>query len=131
MTTTTTTGRSPGLVLSLVVHFLAEAAAIWVATLVVSGIHVYGGVGTYLWIALLFGVINAVLGSILRLFTLPLVVLTLGLFSLIISTALLALTAALSSKLDIDGFWSAFFAAAVVAVVSALIEWLLRRIASV
>jgi putative membrane protein len=124
----TTTGRSPGLVLSLVVHFLAEAAAIWVATLVVSGIHVYGGVFTYLWIAVLFGVLNAILGSILRLFTLPLVVLTLGLFSLVISTAMLAVTAALSSKLDIDGFWSAFFAALVVAVVSALVEWVLRRL---
>lgn len=129
-TSTTTTGRSPGLVISLVVHFLAEAVAIWVATLLVSGIHVYGGVGTYLWIAVLFGVINAILGSILRLFTLPLVVLTLGLFSLIISTAMLALTASLSSKLDIDGFWSAFFAALVVAVVSAIVEWTLRRVLS-
>jgi putative membrane protein len=126
----TTTGRSPGLVLSLVVHFLAEAVAIWVATLLVSGIHVYGGVGTYLWIAVLFGVINAILGSILRLFTLPLVVLTLGLFSLIISTAMLGLTAALSAKLDIDGFWPAFGAALIVAVVSALVEMFTRRAVS-
>jgi putative membrane protein len=99
----TSTGRSPGLAISLVVHFVAEAVAIWVATLLVSGIHVYGGVVTYLWIAVLFGVINAILGSILRLFTLPLVVLTLGLFSLVISTVMLALTASLSAKLDIDG----------------------------
>src|SRR3954469_9684246 len=123
----TTTGRSPGLALSLVVHFIAEAVAIWVATLLVSGVHVYGGVVTYLWIAILFGVANAVLGSILRLFTLPLVVLTLGLFSLIISTAILGLTAALSSKLDIDSFGAAFLAAAIVAVVSAVIEWITRR----
>jgi putative membrane protein len=126
----TTTGRSPGLAVSLVVHFVAEAVAIWVATLLVSGIHVFGGVITYLWIAVLFGVINAILGSILRLFTLPLVVLTLGLFSLIISTAMLALTASLSDKLDIDGFWSAFFAALIVAAVSAIIEWVLRRVLS-
>jgi putative membrane protein len=126
----TTTGRPPGLALSLVVHFVAEAVAIWVATLLVSGVHVFGGVVTYLWIAVLFGVINAILGSILRLFTLPLVVLTLGLFSLVISTVMLALTAALSSKLDIDGFWSAFLAALVVAVVSAIVEWILRRVLS-
>ena len=126
-TSTTTTGRSPGVVLSLVVHFLAEAVAIWVATLLVSGIHVYGGAVTYLWIAVLFGVINAILGSILRLFTLPLVVLTLGLFSLIISTAMLALTASLSSKLDIDGFWSAVGAAAIIAVVSAIVDAITRR----
>jgi putative membrane protein len=124
---TTTTGRRPGLFVSALVHFVAEAIAIWVATLLISGIHVYGGALTYLWIGVLFGVVNAVLGSILRLFTLPLVVLTLGLFSLIISTAMLALTAALSSKLDIDGFWSAFGAALIVAVVSAVIEMFTRR----
>jgi len=126
-TSTTTAGRRPGLAVSLIVHLVAEALAIWVATLLISGIHVYGGVITYLWIALLFGVVNAVLGSILRLFTLPLVVLTLGLFSLVISTAMLALTASLSSKLDIDGFWSAFGAALVVAVVSAVVEMFTRR----
>ncbi|HYJ75001.1 MAG TPA: phage holin family protein [Kineosporiaceae bacterium] len=123
----TTTERRPGLLVSALVHFVAEAIAIWVATLLISGIHVYGGALTYLWIGVLFGVVNAVLGSILRLFTLPLVVLTLGLFSLIISTAMLALTAALSSKLDIDGFWSALGAALIVAVVSALIEMFTRR----
>ena len=123
----TTTERRPGLLVSALVHFVAEAIAIWVATLLISGIHVYGGALTYLWIGVLFGVVNAVLGSILRLFTLPLVVLTLGLFSLIISTAMLALTAALSDKLDIDGFWSALGAALIVAVVSALIEMFTRR----
>lgn len=125
--TTTTTGRRPGFLVSTIVHFVAEALAIWVATLLISGIHVYGGVVTYLWIAVLFGVVNAVLGTILRLFTLPLVILTLGLFSLVISTAMLALTASLSSKLDIDGFWSALGAAAIVAVVSAVVESILRR----
>lgn len=126
----TDTGRKPGFALAFIVHVIAEAAALWVATKIVSGIHVYGGVFTYLWIGLLFGVINGILGSILRLFTLPLVVLTLGLFSLLISTGMLALTAALSSKLDIDGFWSAFWAAAIIAVVSAIVEWILRRAAS-
>ena len=109
---------------------MAEALAIWVAALLISGFHVYGGVVTYLWIAVLFGVINAIIGGILRLFTLPLVVLTLGLFSLVISTAMLALTASLSSKLDIDSFWSAFGAALIVAVVSAIVEMFTRRAVS-
>jgi putative membrane protein len=126
-TSQTSARAGPRLGLRLLVHFVAEAAAIWVATLVVGGIHVYGGAITYLWIALLFGVVNAVVGGILRLFTLPLVVLTLGLFSLVISTVMLALTAALSSKLDIDGFGSAFLGALIVAVVSALIEAITRR----
>lgn len=109
------------------IHFAAEAVAIWVATALVSGIHVYGGVWTYLWIALLFGVVNAILGTILRLLTLPLIILTLGLMSFVITVAMLSLTAALSSKLDIDGFWSAVGAALIVAVVSAVIEGISRR----
>ena len=120
-------GRGPGLLVSLVIHFLAEAVAIWIATLIVPGIHVYGGVGTYLWIAVLFGLVNALVGTILRLLTLPLILLTLGLMSFAITVAMLALTAALSSKLDIDGFWSAIWAALIVAVVSAIIEGISRR----
>ena len=64
-------GQGPGLLASSVIHFVAEAIAIWVATLLVPGIHVYGGVVTYLWIAVLFGVVNAVIGTILRILTLP------------------------------------------------------------
>jgi putative membrane protein len=127
---TDTGGRRPGLGASLLIHFVAEALAIWVAAALISGFHVYGGVITYLWIAVLFGVVNALLGGLLRLFTLPLVVLTLGLFSLVISTAMLALTAALSSKLDIDSFWAAFGAALIVAVVSAIVEAFTRRAVS-
>jgi putative membrane protein len=119
--------RGPGLLASMLIHFVAEAVAIWVATALVPGIHVYGGIGTYLWIAVLFGVVNAVLGTILRLLTLPLILLTLGLMSFAITVAMLALTASLSSKLDIDGFWSAVWAALIVAVVSAIIEGITRR----
>ena len=121
-------GRRPGLFVSAVIHFVAEAVAIWVATAVIPGIDVYGGVATYLWIALLFGIVNAIVGTILRLLTLPLIILTLGLMSFAITVAMLSLTAALSSKLDIDGFWSAVGAALIVAVVSAVIEGISRRV---
>jgi putative membrane protein len=121
-------GRGPGLFVSAVIHFVAEAVAIWVATAIIPGIDVYGGVATYLWIALLFGIVNAIIGTILRLLTLPLIILTLGLMSFAITVAMLSLTAALSSKLDIDGFWSAVGAALVVAVVSAVIEGISRRV---
>ncbi|MGZ4611655.1 MAG: phage holin family protein [Kineosporiaceae bacterium] len=119
--------RGPGLLAGSVIHFLAEAVAIWIATLIVPGIHVYGGAITYLWIGILFGLVNAILGTILRVLTIPLILLTLGLMSFAITVAMLALTASLSSKLDIDGFWSAVGAAFVVAIVSAVIEGLTRR----
>jgi putative membrane protein len=125
--TATTASRRPGFAVSMLVHFLAEAAAIWVAAALISGVHVYGGFLTYLWVGVLFGVVNAVVGTILRLLTLPLILLTLGLMSFAVTVAMLALTAALSSKLDIDGFGSAVGAALIVAVVSAVIEAVSRR----
>jgi putative membrane protein len=121
-------GQGPGLLATAAIHFVAEAIAIWVATALVPGVHVLGGIGTYLWIAVLFGVVNAVVGTILRILTLPLILLTLGLMSFAITVAMLALTAALSSKLDIDGFWSAVGAALIVAIVSAAIEGITRRV---
>ena len=121
-------GSGPGLLAGTVIHFLAEAVAIWIATLIVPGIHVYGGAVTYLWIGILFGLVNAIVGTILRVLTIPLILLTLGLMSFAITVAMLALTASLSSKLDIDGFWSAVGAAFVVAIVSAVIEGLSRRV---
>jgi putative membrane protein len=120
-------GRPP-LFVRAVIHFLAEAAAIWVATTLVSGIHVKGGVLTYLWIAVLLGLVNAVVGTLLRLLTFPLILLSLGLMSFAITVAMLGLTAALTTSLDIDGFWSAVGAALIVAIVSAVIEGITRRI---
>ena len=74
--------------------------------------------------------IFVVIGTILRILTLPLILLTLGLMSFAITVGMLALTAWLSSKLDIDGFWSAVGAALIVAIVSAVIEGVTHRVAT-
>ncbi|MGY1707773.1 phage holin family protein [Geodermatophilus sp. SYSU D00697] len=66
-----------------------------------------GEPGTYLWIALVFALVNAVVGPILRLLSLPFVLLTLGLFLLVVNAALLGITAALTDRLQVDGFGSA------------------------
>jgi len=73
----------------------------------VPGIDVNGGFPWLLWIAIIFSVVNVVLGPILRLISLPFVLLTLGLFLLVVNAALLAVTAGLSSHLDINNFGSA------------------------
>jgi len=62
-------------------------------------------------LALLFGLVNAILGPFLRLIALPFTLLTLGLFALIVNGVLVAITAGLSSKFDVGGFFSAFLAA--------------------
>jgi putative membrane protein len=86
-----------------------------------------GEYGTYLWIGLIFGVVNAIVGPILRLLSLPFVVLTLGLFLLIVNAALLGLTAALTDRLTIDGFGTAVLGGLIMAVAGWVADQLLDR----
>ena len=86
-----------------------------------------GEYGTYLWIGLIFGLVNAIVGPVLRLLSLPFVVLTLGLFLLVVNAALLGLTAALTDRMTIDGFGTAVLGGLILAVASWLADQLLDR----
>jgi putative membrane protein len=86
-----------------------------------------GRFGTYLWIALIFGVVNAIVGPILRLLSLPFVLLTLGLFLLVINAALLGLTAALTDRLTIDGIGTAIIGGLILAIAGWVADQLLDR----
>ncbi|WP_347058588.1 phage holin family protein [Blastococcus sp. HT6-30] len=86
-----------------------------------------GEYGSYLWIGLIFGVVNAIVGPILRLLSLPFVVLTLGLFLLIVNAALLGLTAAITDRLTLDGFGTAVIGGLILAVVGWVADQLLDR----
>jgi putative membrane protein len=86
-----------------------------------------GEPGTYLWLGLLFGVVNAIVGPILRLLSLPFVILTLGLFLLLINAALLAITAGLSDRLQIDGFGTAVLGGLILAIVGWAADQILDR----
>ena len=86
-----------------------------------------GEFGTYLWIGLIFGVVNAIVGPILRLLSLPFVILTLGLFLLVINAALLAITAAVTDRLDIAGFGTAILGGLILAVIGWVADQVLDR----
>jgi len=86
-----------------------------------------GEAGTYLWIGLIFGLVNAIAGPVLRLLSLPFVVLTLGLFLLVVNAALLALTAGLTDRLTIDGFGTAIIGGLILAVAGWIADQLLDR----
>jgi putative membrane protein len=86
-----------------------------------------GEFGTYLWIGLIFGLVNAVVGPILRLLSLPFVVLTLGLFLLVVNAALLGLTALITDRLQVDGFITAVLGGLILAVVGWVADQLLYR----
>jgi putative membrane protein len=88
-----------------------------------------GGVAGALWVALLFGIVNAVIGTVLRILTLPLTVLTLGLFSIIVNAFLLVIVDAITSDLSIDSFfWTAILAALILSVVGVLIDVVIRTL---
>jgi len=98
------------------------AVIIGVVAELVPGIHVNGGFWALLWISLIFSVVNGILGPVFKLLSLPLIVLTLGLFLLVVNAALLGITAGLSSHLDIDSFGAAVFGGLLIAIFSWLAE---------
>jgi putative membrane protein len=108
--------------MKLLVRWAALALSFWVATAVIPGIDVKGGFTTYLWVALLFGLLNATLGSLLKLLTLPAVILTLGLFLVVVNASILMLVARWSDKLDVNNFWSAIFTAIIISVITRLVS---------
>jgi putative membrane protein len=115
----------------LLVRLLASAVALAVAAGLVDGISVGPGTTgeralTLLGVAIIFGLVNAIVRPILRLLTLPLVVLTLGLFLLVLNALMLLLTEWIAKQFDlafhVDGFWPALLGALIVTVVSFLIN---------
>ena len=106
----------------ILLRWAVLAFSMWIATLVVPGITVHGGVGTYLWVALLFGLINSIFGSIIKVLTFPVSILTFGLFIFVVNAAMLSLTARWSEKLDVNGFWAALFASLIISIITTLFK---------
>ena len=108
--------------MKLIIRWAVLAFAMWIATLIVPGITVHGHVGTYLWVALLFGLVNSIFGSIIKVLTFPVSILTFGLFLVVVNAAMLSLTARWSEKLDVSGFWSAIFASIIISSITTVFK---------
>lgn len=111
--------------MGFVIRLLVNAVALIAVAYLVPGIQVTG-FGGALIAALILGVVNAVLRPILVILSLPLQIVTLGLFTLVINGLLFWLVGALHVGLIVAGFWSAFLGAIVMAIVSWLISLLTR-----
>lgn len=131
--------------MALVLGLIVNAVALWVATLLVPGISLHETVGTpgagaldselsiptiiaLLIVAVVFTLVNAVIKPIVQLLSLPLTILTLGLFLLVVNALMLMLTGWITTTFQpfgaeyvVGGFWAAFFGAIVVG----LVNWLL------
>lgn len=92
--------------MSLLARFLVVALSLWLAAYLIPGFRVAGW-GTLFLASLLFGVVNAVVKPVLVLLTLPITVITLGLFLIVINAAILGLVAWLLPGFAIDGLWPA------------------------
>jgi putative membrane protein len=99
---------------TLLIKFLVTAGALWLAAWIVPGIDLSDEIGTILLVALVFGLINMFIKPVVKLLTLPLLLVTLGLFAFVINAALLGLTAWLTDGLTIDSFWSALLGSLVI-----------------
>src|SRR5512143_287396 len=113
-----------------VLRWVINAVAIFLAIRFVPGITLGSGWLGIVWLALIFGLVNAFLRPLLQLLTCPLIILTLGLFTLLINTFLFWLTAQIGSFFGIgitmDGFWPAFLGGLVITVVSVVLSMILR-----
>jgi putative membrane protein len=116
--------------MSFLIRLLVNAAALWVATQFVSGVTYHGAVLPFIGVALVFGLVNAIIRPVLKLFTFPLFILTFGLFALVLNGLMLWLTSSLSNALGlgfhVSGFIPAFLGAVVVSLVSTLLGILIR-----
>ena len=114
-----------------IIRWLVSAAALWVATRLVPGVTYSGDWLPFLGVALVFGVVNAFIRPIARIFALPLIILTLGLFSFVVNGLMLWLTSALSDELGlgfhVSGFWAALFGSLVVSLVSTMLSMLITE----
>lgn len=111
---------------ALLIRWALLAVAFAVTSWLLSGMEVSGGLWGYIWVSALFGIANAILGTLLRIITFPLTLLTLGLFSLVVTAIMLSITDALSSHLTIDEFWwTAIWASIILAFVSVILDLVL------
>ena len=114
----------------LLITWAVLALAFVVTTSLLDGMEVSGGFWGYIWVALLFGIVNAFIGTILRILTFPLTLLTLGLFSILVNAFLLQITDAISDHFTIDEFWwTAIWGAIIMAIFSFLVDMLAGRLA--
>jgi putative membrane protein len=124
----------------LVVRLLINAVALWLTTLIVTGVKVDpfepGGtletVLTYLLLAVIFGVVNGIIGNLIRIVAFPLYILTLGLIALLVNGLLLLIVSGISGLigfgLTVEGFWWGVLGALVLGIISWLIGIVLRPV---
>ena len=116
----------------LLLRFIINAAALWAAAEIVPGIYFRGdgevNITSLVIVALIFGVVNAVIKPILALATCPFYLLTLGLFTFVVNALMLMLTSWLAGpRFEVNGFWPAFWGSIIISIISMLLSAFLKE----
>lgn len=115
-----------------ILRLLINAIGLYLAVLIVPGINLESGMSSLLWLALIFGLVNALVRPLLQFMTCALIILTLGLFTLVINTFLFWLTSVIGQSFGIalvitdPVWWNAFLGGLVVSVVSVIMTMILK-----
>ena len=115
-----------------ILRLAINAIALYLAVLIVPGISLESALPSLIWLALIFGLVNALFGPLLKFLTCGLIVLTLGLYTLVINTFLFWLTSVIGQSFGISliisdpVWWNAFLGAVVVSIVSIVMTLILK-----
>lgn len=115
-----------------ILRLLINAIALYLAVLIVPGIDLGTNMVSLIWLALIFGIVNALFRPLLKFLTCPLIILTLGLFTLVINTFLFWLTSVIGQSFGIallirePVWWNAFLGGLIVSIVSVLMTLILK-----
>jgi putative membrane protein len=119
---------------SFAIKVLVNGVALWVAASVVAGIHLAENqvsttsqLVTILWVAVIFGLLNALIKPIMTILSLPIIIVTLGLFALIVNAAMLELTSWFAGHFNLafhvdNFFWDAVLGSIVITIVSMILN---------
>lgn len=117
--------------MSIIIGILVTAAALWVATIVVPGIRIESSLSSFLIVAVIFGLVNVFVRPVAKLLSLPIRILTLGLFTFVINALMLMLTAWIAGDAmsiagsTLDQILSALIGSLVISLASTVIGWIL------
>ena len=116
--------------MKLILRIIINAAAIWLTSLILGNFNFEGDIINLLIVGTIFGLVNALIRPIIKLLTLPISILTLGLFTLVINAGMLLITVWLSGSLSLEGsifqnMVTLFIAALIISIVSTVLSWIL------
>jgi putative membrane protein len=106
----------------IIIRMLVAMLGLFLAAKILPGVRIQG-TGTFILAALLLGLVNGVVRPIAFVLTLPITIITLGLFLFVLNAAMFGLVAALLDDFSVAGFWSALFGAIIVGITSTVASW--------